>query len=225
VSLVLTQCVFCVRRVYRGSIFFSLVLILHIPTYLGMKGYRFFSDLFFLALILCTNWSTTIRITCPILRKFVQFVCKIECIKFVCNKFVLVLVQIDLIQFEFLNCIRSICTKTNTNLLHTNSIHSISRKIGHVIQIVVHQFVRKMSAEKILSVKKWSPFIPRYMGICRISTKEKKMIPYKPYVCGKHVESIPGTRKNMTKTIIQLEKCNPTQCMFSRPLMVCPYPI
>ena len=85
-------------------------------------------------LILRTNWCTTICITCPIL-------CKIECIKFLCNEFVLVLVQTDLIQFKFSNCIRSIQTKTNTNSLHTNLIHSISRKIGHVIQIVVHQFV------------------------------------------------------------------------------------
>ncbi len=76
--------------------------------------------------------------------------------EFVCNKFELVLVQIDLIQFENSNCIRSICTKTNTNLLHANSIHSISRKnrtislkIGHVIQIVIHQFARKTSAKKI----------------------------------------------------------------------------
>ncbi len=131
--------VFCVRRVYRGSIFFSLVLILHILAYLGVKGDRFITDFrFFLALILRTNWCTTICITCPILRE-------IECIKFVCNIFVLVLVQIDLLQFEFSNCISSICTKTNTNLLHTNWIHSILhknwmilRKIGHVIQIVVH---------------------------------------------------------------------------------------
>ncbi len=85
----------------------------------------------------------------------VQFLRKIECNEFVCSKFVLVLVQIDLIQFEHSNYIRSICTKTNTNSLHTNSIHSISRKnwtisrkIGHVIQIVVHQFVRKTSTEK-----------------------------------------------------------------------------
>ncbi len=58
------------------------------------------------------------------------------------------LVQIDLIQFEFSNCIRSICTKTNTHSLHTNLSHSISRQIGHVIQIVVHQFVRLSSAKK-----------------------------------------------------------------------------
>jgi hypothetical protein len=67
--------------------------------------------------------------------------------QFFSNQFVLVLVQIDLIQFEFSNCIRSMCTKTNTNLLHTNSLHSISRKIRHVVQIVVHQFVHKMSAK------------------------------------------------------------------------------
>jgi hypothetical protein len=98
-----------------------------------------------LDVVLRTNWCTTICNTCPIL-------CEIECIEFVYNKFILVLVQIDLIQYEFSNCIRSICTKTNTNSLHTNSIHSflrknwmISRKIGHVIQIVVHQFVHKMS--------------------------------------------------------------------------------
>jgi hypothetical protein len=102
-----------------------------------------------LALFLCTNQCTTICITCPILRK-------IESNKFVCNEFVLVLVHIDLVQFDHSNCIRSICTKFDTNLLHTNLLHSILpinwtifRKIGHVIQIVVHQFVRKTSAEKI----------------------------------------------------------------------------
>ncbi len=165
-SLVLILRVFCVHRVYRGSIFFSLVLILHIPAYLRIKGDRFFTDFgFFLALVLHTNWCTTICITCPNL-------CKIECIEFVCNKFVLVLVQIDLIHFEFSNCIRSIYTKTNTNLLHTNSIHSIlrknwmiSRKIGQVVQIVVHQFVCKMSAEKkILGLKKLIPLYPQVCG-------------------------------------------------------------
>ncbi len=99
--------------------------------------------------------------------------CEIECNKFVCIQFVLVLVQIDLIQSEFSNCIRSICTKTNTNLLHTNLIYSILHKIGHVI----HQFVRETSAEKNSSVKNQSPFIPRYAGIRRISTKEGKIDP------------------------------------------------
>ncbi len=109
----------------------------------------------------------------PILRK-------IERIESVCNKFVLVLVQIDLIQFEFSNCIRSICTKTNTNLLHSISRKNwtILHKLGQVIQIVVHQFVRKTSAKKnIKSEKTQSPFIPRYAGIRRISTKEKKNDP------------------------------------------------
>jgi hypothetical protein len=77
------------------------------------------------------------------LRKIVQFLCKIECIEFEYNKFVLVLVQIDLIHFEHSNCISSTSTKTNTYSLHSRSIHSILRKIRHVIQIVVHQFVRK----------------------------------------------------------------------------------
>ncbi len=108
----------------------------------GDKWGSIFSDLgFFFALVLCSNWCTTICITCPILRK-------IECIKFVCNDFLLVLIQIDLIQFEKSICIRSIWTKTNTNSVHTYLIHSISRKIGHVIQIVVHQFVHKTSAKK-----------------------------------------------------------------------------
>ncbi len=207
-SLVLILSVFRVRRVYRGSVFFSLVLILRIPAYLGIKGGQFFSDLgnFFGACFTYKLVCTTICITCPILCKIVQCLRKIECIEFVCNKFVLVLLQIDLIQFENSNCIRSICTKTNTNLLHTNSIHSILRKIGHVIQIVVHQFVHKTSAKKIhKSVKYQPPFIPRYAEICRISTKEKKMIPYKPYVRRKHVESILGTLKNMTKKSIQFE--------------------
>jgi hypothetical protein len=43
-SLVLIRRVFRIRRVYRGSIFFSLVLILRIRAYLGIKGDRFFSD-------------------------------------------------------------------------------------------------------------------------------------------------------------------------------------
>jgi hypothetical protein len=56
-SLVLFLCVFHVHRVYRGPIFFSLVLILRIPAYLGKKGDHFFTDLgFFLALVIRTNW-------------------------------------------------------------------------------------------------------------------------------------------------------------------------
>jgi hypothetical protein len=101
---------------------------------------------------------------CPILRNIAHFLREIECIDFVCNKFVLVLVQIDLIQFEFSNCIRSICTKTNTNLLHTNLLQSTSRKIGHVTQIVVHQFVHKTSAKKNPVCK---TLVPLYTQVCK----------------------------------------------------------
>ncbi len=41
------------------------------------------------------------------LREIIQFLRKIECIKFECNEFLLVLVQIDLIHFEHLICISS----------------------------------------------------------------------------------------------------------------------
>jgi hypothetical protein len=43
-SLVLILRVFCIHWVYRGLIFSSLVLILRIHTYLGIKGDQFFSD-------------------------------------------------------------------------------------------------------------------------------------------------------------------------------------
>ncbi len=79
------------------------------------------------------------------LRKAVWFFREFE---FECNKFVLVLVQIELTQIENSNCLTSIWTKTNTNLIHSNSIHSILREIRHVIQIKVHQFVHFTSAEK-----------------------------------------------------------------------------
>ncbi len=56
-------------------------------------------------------------------------------------------------------------------------MHSILRKIGHVIQIVVHQFVHKTSTKKNpKSEKNQSPYIPRYAQI-QISTKEKKIDP------------------------------------------------
>ena len=112
--------------------------------------------------------------------------------------------------WHYSDCIISICNKTNTNLLHTNLLHSSLRKIGHVIQIVVHQFVHKTTAKKILkSLKNWPPLIPRYTRIHRISTKEKKLIPYKPYVQGKHIESILGTCKNMLKKVFNLNNTIP----------------
>jgi hypothetical protein len=47
----------------------------------------------------------------------------------------------------------SICNKTNTNLLHTNLLHTnllhlISRKIGHIIQIVHETSAKKNPSEK-----------------------------------------------------------------------------
>jgi hypothetical protein len=141
---------------------------------------------------------------CP--RKIVQFLRKIECIEFVCNEFVLVLVQIGLIQFEHSNCIKSNCTKTNTKLLHTNLIHSFRVKIGHVIQVVVHQFVHKMSAKKSLrSEKNGPPLSPGMREYIESVLRRKKLIPYKPYIHGKHIQSILGTCKNMTKKSIQFE--------------------
>jgi hypothetical protein len=40
--------------------------------------------------------------------------------------------------------------------------------------------------------------------------RRKKMIPYKPYVSGKHVESILGTHKNMTKKVLNLNNTSHT---------------
>ena len=121
------------------------------------------------------------------MRKIVGFLHKIECIEFVCNEFVLVLVQIDLIQFESSNCIRSICTKFDTNLLHSNLLHSILRKnqtilrkIGHVIQIVVHQFVRKTSAEKNRLKKNSPPLSPGMREYVELVLRRKKQPPINP---------------------------------------------
>ncbi len=112
-------------------------------------------------------------------------------IQIVLDQFVLNVIRICYIQIRDIQ----FCVKNRT----------ILRKIGHEIQIVVHQFVHKTSAEKNSCLKKnWSPFTPRYAGIRRISTKEKILIPFKPYVCRKHVESILGTCKNMTKKVFNL---------------------
>ncbi len=108
----------------------------------GLFWDPFFLNLgFFSEPVLGTNWCTTICTTRPIYAKSSDFYAK--SIEFECNKFVLILVQIDLIHFEHSNCISSTWTKTNTDPLHSRLIHSISCNIGQVIQIVVHQFVRK----------------------------------------------------------------------------------
>jgi hypothetical protein len=62
------------------------------------------------------------------------------------KSFVLYLLQIS--HLQWIIQIMSMCNKTNTNLLDTNSLHSILRKIGHVIKNVVHQFVRKTTSGK-----------------------------------------------------------------------------
>ncbi len=80
------------------------------------------------------------------LRKIIRFLRENDCIEFECNEFVLVLFRIDLIHFEHPICISSTSIKTNTNPLvqlqyiplHIRSIHTISCKIGHVIQIIPH---------------------------------------------------------------------------------------
>jgi hypothetical protein len=79
-------------------------------------------------------------------------------------------------------------------------------KNEHVIQIVVHKFVHKSSTEKILSLKKIGPPLsPGMREYIELVLRRKELIPYKPYVCRKHVESILGTCKNMTKKCIQFE--------------------
>ncbi len=75
-----------------------------------------------------------------------------------------------------------------------------------MIQIVVHQFVRKSSAEKNSCLKKIDPLYPRVRANNVESVlRRKKSIPYKPYVRKKHVESILGTCEHMTKKSIQFE--------------------
>jgi hypothetical protein len=74
--------------------------------------------------------------------------------------------------------------KTYTYLSHKTLLHSISRKIGFTIQIVVHKFVSKTSTKKNPHVwNKLVPLIPRYAGMHRIITKE-----YRVHV--KHMEKI-----------------------------------
>ena len=71
--------------------------------------------------------------------------------------------------------------------------------------LVLYSRPLKRAPKKILSEKNQSPFIPRYAGIRRISTKENKIDPHKPYVHGKHLESILGICKNRAKKCIQFE--------------------
>jgi hypothetical protein len=94
------------------------------------------------------------------------------------------------------------------------------RKIGHMIQIVVHQFVHKINAKKILSLKKIGLLLPPGMReyVESVLTR-KKWIPYKPNVSGKHVESILETCKNMTKKVFNLNNIIPHSVHLINPLM------
>ncbi len=163
-SLVLILRVFCIHRVYRGSFFFSFVLILRICTYLGIKGDNFFSDLGFFfgarftSKLVYYNLYHQSEITQNRLIFTQNWMYQI-CIWRICISFSTNWSN----TFKNWNCIRSIWTKTNTNLLHINFIHSILRKIRHVIQIVVHWFVHKTSAKK--NTKVWKKSIPLYLQV------------------------------------------------------------
>jgi hypothetical protein len=72
-----------------------------------------------------------------------------------------------------MNKYNTICSKINTNLLHTNSLHTILHKFGHIkIRICIQDThctipicVHKKTAEKIyLSLKKLVPIDPQ---VCR----------------------------------------------------------
>ncbi len=93
-------------------------------------------------------------------------------------------------------------------MLHTNSIHSITRKnwtilrkIGQVIQILEHQFVCKTSTKKNPKSEKINPPLsPGMRQYVESVLRRKKMIPYKSYVREKRVESILGTLLTHEKT-------------------------
>ncbi len=67
-------------------------------------------------------------------------------------------------------------------MLHINLIH-ILHEIGHVIQIVVHQFLHKTSTKKNPKPEKNNPPLSPGTGEYIESVlRRKKPIPYKPYV-------------------------------------------
>jgi hypothetical protein len=49
------------------------------------------------------------------------------------------------------------------------------------------------------------PLNPKVHGYIELVQMRKKSTPYKPYIHGKHIESILGTCKNTTKICIQFE--------------------
>ncbi len=48
--------------------------------------------------------------------------------------------------------------------------------------------------------------------------RRKKSIPYKPYIHGKHIESIIGTRENMTKKVFNLNNTIPHSVRLVNPI-------
>ncbi len=143
-------------------------------------------------------------ITCPIL-------CKIECIDLECNKFVLVLVQVELIQFECSICIRSIWAKTNTNLLHSNSIHSISRKNWTISRksdtwyklYYINLYLKRALKKFLKSKKNWSQNNPPKNNVVPVPAKSQ--ITCCPFG-GNWLHII--FRRIVLKTTAQLEKCS-----------------
>jgi hypothetical protein len=89
--------------------------------------------------------------------------------------------------------------------------------------MVLHQFTHKASAKKILQSEKIGPPLsPGTREYTESVLRRKKLIPCKPYVCGKHVESILGTRKNLTKKVFNLNNTIPHSVRLVNPLHLQP---
>jgi hypothetical protein len=75
--------------------------------------------------------------------------------------------------------------------------------------------------EKNLSLKLINPSLPPgTQEYVESVLRRKRMIPYKPYVLGKHKESILGTCKNMTKKVFNLNNMIPHSVHLVDPLSV-----
>jgi hypothetical protein len=88
-----------------------------------------------------------------------------------------------------------------------------------VIQIVVHQFVHKTTTEKNLK-KIGPPLSPGPREYVESVLRRKKMIPYTPNERKKHVESILGTRENMTKKVFNLNNVIPHSVRLVNPYYI-----
>jgi hypothetical protein len=112
-----------------------------------------------------TGVSGTICITCSILHEFV-------CIDLKCNGYVLVLIEVELILFVCSKCIRSIWTKTNTNIIMnwkiTYSHMVISRNDNYVQWMFTADTFRKRQERRIIN--SWTGFhvLTRRFKFCLI---------------------------------------------------------